>query len=83
MEGAIIFLQEEKRKDWKKGLKEACIHLPMMVALQNTCHAYEMYGVEYSDQMSIQSQTKIEELKMKAGKLTVNEAFTVSQILPP
>ena len=77
MEGAIVFLQKEKRKDWKKGLTEACIHLPMIVPLKNTYHAYEMYGVEYSDQMSIQSQSKIEELKMKAGNMWVNVAFTV------
>ena len=77
MEGAIVLLREEKRKDWKKGLKEACVHLPMVVTLQNSYYAYELSAIEYTDEMSIQSLTKIEELKMKAGKLTLNEAFTV------
>ena len=74
----LVFIdQKKKRKDWKKGLKEACVHLPMLVPLQIAYHAFDLYAVEYSDQMSIESLTKIEELKMKAGKLSVNEAFTV------
>ena len=77
MEGTIVFLQKEKRKDWKKGLTEACVHLPMIVPMKNTFHTFQLYAVEYSDQMSSESLTEIERLKMIAGKLTVNEAFTV------
>ena len=77
MEGAIVFLQKEKRKDWKIGLKEAMVHLPMIVPLKNAYHTFQLYEIDYSHQMSIESRTKVENLKMIAGKLTVNEAFTV------
>ena len=48
--------------------------------MTNTYYTYKMYEVKYSDPMPISSLTLLEELKMKAGTLTLTEAFMVGNI---
>ena len=71
----VIFL--DGKKDWKVGLKEAFVHFPLVIPLTNSYHAYQMYGIEYTDPMTILSLTLIEDIKMVSGKLTLVEAFLV------
>ena len=77
----VIFLEALKsRGKWIEGLKKAFKHLPLVIPLTNTKYLYKMYKVEYSDPMPISSVTRIEELKMMAGTLTLTEAFMVGNI---
>jgi hypothetical protein len=73
---AVIFLGS--KNNWKESLKKSFRHFPLVIPLTNTRHTYKLYEVEYSDPMPIRSVTLIENLKMTAGKLTLTEAFMVS-----
>ena len=57
---AIILL--DRKKDCKVGLKEAFVHFPLVIPLTNSYLAYQMYGIEYSDPMTILSLTMIEDI---------------------
>ena len=73
---SIILLK--RKGDRKKCLKEAFLHFPLVIPLQNSRAAYHLYLVKYSDPMPVSSLTKIEKIKMVAGKLSQGEAFMVS-----
>ena len=73
---SIILLKQ--KADRKKCLKEAFLHFPLVIPVQNSRAAYALYQVKYSDSMPISSLTKIENIKMVAGKLSQGEAFMVS-----
>ena len=75
MHFAIIFL--DRKGDWKGGLKAAFLHFPLVIPIMNTYYAYKIFEIEYEDPMSSFSLTKIENLKMVAGKLSQTEAFMV------
>ena len=72
----IILLKQ--KGDRKSCLKEAFRHFPLVIPLQNSRAAYDLYQVKYSESMSVSSLTKIENIKMVAGKLSQGEAFMVS-----
>ena len=38
-------LQPEYREDWRKGIKKAFQHLPMVIPVTNLYHAYQLYKV--------------------------------------
>jgi hypothetical protein len=73
---ASIFLKPVR--DWKHGLKEALSHFPLVVALLNSYATFKLSQIKYSDSMPVGLLREIEEIKMKAGKLTQTEAFIVS-----
>ena len=41
----LIMLQPEYREDWRKGIKKAFQHLPMVIPVTNLYHAYQLYKV--------------------------------------
>jgi hypothetical protein len=72
----VIFL--DKKRDWKAGARKAFIHFPFIIPITNTYYTYKFAEIKYEDPMPAISLTKIEEWRMKAGKLSLTEAFIVS-----
>eukprot|EP00090_Calanus_glacialis_P039897 TRINITY_DN69484_c0_g1_i1.p1 TRINITY_DN69484_c0_g1~~TRINITY_DN69484_c0_g1_i1.p1 ORF type:complete len:291 (-),score=44.13 TRINITY_DN69484_c0_g1_i1:28-900(-) len=72
----VIFL--DKKRDWKGGARKAFIHFPLAIPITNTYHTYKFAEIKYEDPMPAISLTKLEALRMKAGKLSLTEAFMES-----
>ena len=73
----LIFLESRSGKSYWEGFKKALQHFPLVIPVTNLYHAYQLSKVEYSDPMSVKSLSALEDLKMKAGQLTLTEAFLV------
>ena len=76
----LILLDQRYRKDWKKGMMAALKHLPLVIPLTNTYYTYRLSQVQYSNPMTARSLAEIEELRLKAGQLTLTEAFLVRML---
>ena len=55
------------KKTFKNGVKNAWIHLPLVIPVKNIYHAYELYQMDYSGQMTVANRNKIEKI-YKEGK---------------
>ena len=71
---SLVFYTKRKRK----RLGNVLIHLPLVIPLKNLFHAWDLYKVEYQDEMPIASLSMIESIQSVAGSLTLREAFMVN-----
>ena len=74
----VIFL--DKKRDFRGGLKKAFVHFPLVIPITNTYYTVKFGEIKYEDPMPAISLAKLEKLRMKAGKLSLTEAFMVSVV---